>query len=388
MIQPGILVPFREDTAAGEAARTLLHITAPAAYGGLERVVSALALGQVSAGHRVNVAAVTSDNGPAAFFDELSAGGVHVHVFRVPARAYRRERRELAQLCARIRPDVVHTHGYHADIVGGAAAARMRVPRISTVHGFTGGDWRNRLYEASQRRVLRGFDAVVAVSRPIASTLATSGVEMDRLHVFPNAFADDTDPWDRAAARAFLGLAADRVHLGWVGRLSAEKGCDIAIDALAKLNDPNIELSIIGDGAERAELERRAARAGVAQQIRWHGALPRVAHLYGAFDAFVLSSRTEGTPIVLFEAIAAGVPVIATAVGGVPDVVSREEALLVRPDSPDALAWGIHETLHADRAGATARAGRASARLRTHFDVVPWLAGYDSLYRTLVTTRT
>jgi glycosyltransferase involved in cell wall biosynthesis len=106
------------------------------------------------------------------------------------------------------------------------------------------------------------------------------------------------------------------------------------------------------------------------------------AALFPAFDMFVLSSRTEGTPMALFEAMAAGVPVVATAVGGVPQVVSPAEALLVPPDDPANLAAGIREVLSNPDA-AHARACAARRRLEREFAVQPWLARYDMLYDTL-----
>ena len=99
-----------------------------------------------------------------------------------------------------------------------------------------------------------------------------------------------------------------------------------------------------------------------------------------AFDAWVLSSRTEGTPVTLFEAVAAGVPVVATRVGGVPDVVGEGEAILVPPEDPEALAAAIR-AVHASPLAAAARADRASRRVATEFAAAPWLDAYDRAYR-------
>jgi glycosyltransferase involved in cell wall biosynthesis len=228
--------------------------------------------------------------------------------------------------------------------------------------------------------VLKNFDGVVAVSNSIALRLEGSGVDDERIRVLPNAFRERAQPLSGDEARLALGLDGEHLHAGWVGRLSHEKGCDVAISALARLNDPRVVLSIIGDGPQLATLKAHALREGVAARIRWHGALPCAAHLYKAFDVFILSSRTEGTPIALFEAMSAGTPIIATAVGGVPDVVGAREALLVDSESPDALAWGINEIINVDRAAAATRATRASERLRNAYAIGPWLVGYSSIY--------
>lgn len=363
---------------------TILHMTAPARFGGLERVVQALAAGQRRAGHCVHVAAVVSNEGAEhAAFAPLVEEGVEVHALRLDGRRYLLERRLLRDLCRRIRPTVVHTHGYRSDVIGGGVARALGIPNMTTVHGFTRGGWKNRLYETLQRRAFRGFDAVVAVSRPQVAELTRAGVRAERIHLVPNAWSGRRIRWEeREAVRARLAIEPHAFHIGWVGRLGHEKGPDVLIDALPALRDLPIVVSMVGDGRMRPELEARAARAGVADRIRWHGAVDDAAPLFRAFDAFVLSSRTEGTPIVLFEAMAAGTPIIATRVGGVPDVVSTAEAVLVPPGAPAALADAIRG-LHADPAAALARATAATRRLGTDFAVDGWLARYDALYRRL-----
>jgi glycosyltransferase involved in cell wall biosynthesis len=136
---------------------------------------------------------------------------------------------------------------------------------------------------------------------------------------------------------------------------------------------------VIGDGPDVEQLRERSASLGFGARVRWHGAVPGAGGLMAAFDAFVLSSRTEGTPMVLLEAMAAGVPVVATTVGGVPDVVSGGEALLVPPEAPASLAAALR-TLLLDPAGARERAAAARARLQA-FDAGLWLDRYDAVYR-------
>jgi len=358
---------------------TILHITAPARVGGLERVVGALSVGHAQRGHSVHVAAVVPSAANAEqFLSALADKGVHTHAIIVPSRAYRRERAEVRALCRQIGPSVVHTHGYRADVVSGGVARRMGVPTVSTVHGFTGGGWRNRLYEALQVVALRRFDAVVSVSRPLASLLRDGGVPEDRIRVIRNAWSSRESPLPRELARSRLGLPADEVIVGWVGRLTNEKGADVALDALSYLDD-HIRLSFIGDGPERPALVRRAQQLGVVSRVRWHGIIDDAGSLLKAFDAFVLSSRTEGTPITLLEAMAAKVPIIATRVGGVPDVVSDADALLVSSEDASAIAVAIQNAV-TDRDAASMRAITAAQRLDAAFAVEPWLSEYERTY--------
>lgn len=363
----------------------MLHVLAPGEAGGLESVVRLLATGQQRRGHRVRVATIL-DGADAArpFRAGLEDRGVAVTPLVLPGRAYLRERSLFGKLCRELQPDIVHTHGYRPDIIDAGVARGLRVPTVTTVHGFTGGGFRNRCYEWAQQRSFRDFDAVVAVSAPLEARLAASGIHRRRLHVVPNAY--DADPVEsRAAARRSLGIPADAYIAGWVGRLTREKGADVFVEAVANSGAPaGLHAAIIGDGSERASLEAAARAQGCASRISWHGVIRNAARLYPAFDVFVLSSRTEGTPIALFEAMAAGVPIVATRVGGVPDVVTEAEALLVPSDDPAALAAAIR-AVHDDPSGAARRARAAAAVLRERFGTASWLAHYDRIYNGLVT---
>ena len=264
---------------------------------------------------------------------------------------------------------MVHTHGYRTDVIDASAARRSKLPTVTTVHGFTGvGGWRGRVYEYLQRRAFRRFDAVVAVSRPLVTLLRNAGVSADRVHMIPNAYAPG-EFIARDDARRSLGLG-DGFIAGWIGRLSQEKAPDVFVAAL-DLVDGAIAGAIIGSGREAP---RHSPRVILLGQIA------DAARMMKAFDVLVLSSRTEGTPMVLFEAMAAKVPVVATAVGGVPDVVSDNEALLVLPERPDALARAI-AAVRDDPAAARTRAAAAAKRLATEYAVGPWVDRYAAVYQ-------
>src|SRR6267143_1074250 len=257
-----------------------MHVAAPGAVGGLESVVQALAIGQSRASHRVMVPLVVEpDQELNGLLTPFQGTTVDLRVLRVPPRAYVRERALIRDLCMRFQPDVVHS--------------------------------------------LRRF-----------------GVANRRIHVIPNAWSGHV-PRDRRAARQALGLSPDEFVIGWVGRLIPVKGADVFLEALSELSDLPWSASILGDGVERRRLERVSATLRLGGRVTFHGQVDDAPNLFRAFDAVVLSSRSEGTPMALLEAIAAGVPVVATAVGGVPDVIGPGEALLVQPDQPTAVAQAI-----------------------------------------------
>jgi glycosyltransferase involved in cell wall biosynthesis len=365
-----------------------MHVVAPGPVGGLESVVRALAIGHRAAGHRVGVTAILDGPAPARggheFLDALSAAGVETFVATISERGYGRERAFVAESCTTFRAEVAHTHGHRPDIVDGPAAQRRGVPTVSTIHGFTHAGWRKPVYRFLQLRALRRADAVVAVSRPIVDILRRGGVAPERTHFIRNAYLPPAGPppLAREAARAALGLDPAAFVVGWVGRLSHEKGADVLVDALVALADPTILAAIVGTGREHDALVARAGAHGLDGRLWWAGHVPAAHRVITAFDALVLSSRSEGTPIVLFEAMAAGVPIIAAAVGGVPDVVSPAEALLVAPENPGALAEAI-ASVRRDPASAAVRAEAARARVATTFAPAPWLDAYASLYASL-----
>ncbi|MBY0401154.1 glycosyltransferase [Myxococcota bacterium] len=346
--------------------------------------MSSLTRGLVSLGHECHVLAIldVGEMRGNPFLEEIDQAGVRVTTLQLGNRAYLRERRTLVDLLRRLQPDVLHTHGYRADVQGVAAARRARVPIISTAHGFCGGGWKNRLFEHLQERTLAQADRVVAVSRPIVERLQKRGVAPERLRWIANAWEPSGPALAREEARHLLGLAPSARVIGWVGRLSHEKGGDTFVRAVAGLRSAGVVACLIGDGPERVPLERLAKKLGISDQIRFVGVVARASRVIPAFDAFCLSSRTEGTPIALLEAMSARVPVVATRVGGVPDVVGPAEGWLVEAVDPAAMADVLDEALMSTTESAR-RVEAASERLRTHFAVAPWLDRYVEIYSEL-----
>jgi glycosyltransferase involved in cell wall biosynthesis len=365
--------------------QSIIHLVTPAEVGGLESAVQVLAAGQHARGHDVRViASIGTPNAAAAWINGLRTLGVPVHPIVSSGRDYLGDWRRIRRECAAHAPDVVHTHGYRADVLGGGAARAAGCRTVTTVHGFLGGDWKNRMYERLQRRAFRHFDAVVAVSRRMGNELRDQS--LTNVHVVPNAFSSRHSIVAQDEARAALGLPADEFRIGWVGRLSPEKGADVMIHALANEAIADVQLSIVGDGADRKQLARLASSLGVDDRIAWHGVRYDAPALLRAFDALVLSSRTEGTPIVLLEAMAAGVPIVATTVGGVPDVVGSEHALLVPPNDPIAIASAV-DAIRRDSRAAQCRTWRAAQRVARDYAVGPWIDQYEQIYESAMRAR-
>ena len=365
----------------------ILHLLAPARVGGLERVVQSLAIGQHKQGHDVAVAAILdSENDAQAFLGQLEQAEVPVHRIIAPQRAYLRERRAVRSIVTAMLPQVVHSHGYRPDVIDSGMIRRMGVATVTTAHGYTGGAFRNRLYETIQRFAFRRFDAVIAVSEPLGNLLRRVGVPSERLHVIPNGFVQIVEPFDRSSARIALGLPADQFVVGWVGRMIREKGLDILVDALPGLDDIELVMCAIGTGPEQPVQEERATALRLSDRIRWPGLVADAARYFSAFDVYVISSRTEGLPISLFEAMASRIPIVTARVGGIPQAVTDEEVMLVEPERPSLIARAIR-SVYDDRAAAARRAQQARDRLLSHFGAERWLAQHDEVYAAAVKRR-
>jgi len=354
------------------------HVLAPANFGGLERVVHALSTGQQRRGHRVDVVLLLEAGVEAPLLAaQLQGTGVSIATIVTSRREYWTQLRQLREHCESVEPDVLHSHGYLPDVLSRVLMRSVPAARVSTVHGFIGGTRRARLYEWLQCRAYSRIHAV-AVSRKLATDLVRRGVSTAKVHTIPNAVPPAREPFSRDVARAHLGVSESLFSIGWVGRVSREKGLDVLLEAMKELRELPVQTTVVGDGPARRELETLAGQAHLA--VRWAGVQPDAHRLLAGFDLVVLSSRTEGTPMILLEAMAASVPIVATSVGGIPDVISAEQGVLVPPEEPAALAAAIR-SVYQDRRSAARRAEAARARLAAEFSIDAWLDKYDGVYR-------
>lgn len=383
----------RKMTRANLPERTLKNrlkiaqIVAPAPYGGLESVVAGLSAGLLDAGHEV-VLLLVLDLGVSIpeWALRLKQRGAHVEALAIPPRAYRFERRRVISLLLQHGIDVVHTHGYRTDVVDGSAAQRAGFPVVSTAHGFVRNGFRSRLYSILQIRALRRFGAVIAVSAPLRNELARAGADRSRLELIPNALIrGDTAPLRRSEAQSFLSLPSAGKTVGWVGRISAEKGPDVAIHAFALLGDPSTRLCVIGDGPLLKDMRLLAAGLGVGDRVTFAGAVADAHVYFSAFDLLLLSSHTEGTPMVALEAAAARLPIVATAVGGVPSLIGDDGGWLVPANNPQALAEALRTALR-EPTDAKQRIEILCGRLKERS--AEWVQLHSSLYQRVLRAAT
>ncbi len=301
---------------------------------------------------------------------------------RIRLRGYRglgRQISETAHIISSEGISVVHSHGYRSDIIGLLAARRAGVPIVSTLHGWTPVNRSLRIYEALDRLVLRWFDHIICVSRPLYEQMRRR-LPFNRVTFLPNAVS--TPPADGLAPRA---RSTTRKTILFVGRLSHEKGVDILLRAFAHslAGRDDTRLLILGDGPDRGENEQLARDLGIADRMEFLGFQRDVPAFYRCADLFVLPSRSEGVPLSLLEAMAAGLPLVATRVGGVPDVIlDGISGCLVPPEDPRALGAALVNTLDNPEAAA-AMAESAREVVATHYRAEPWARNIEKIYRTM-----
>jgi glycosyltransferase involved in cell wall biosynthesis len=245
--------------------------------------------------------------------------------------------------------DVVQTHGYKSHVIGFVLRLMCGTRWIAFAHGFTDDDWKIRLYNRIDLAVLRGADRVVTVSASTKALLVANGVREKKIRLIYNAIeSNDDNPGTPAEElRRRLGIRRGEQVVGVIGRLSPEKGQTVFLRALARAARvcPDVKALLIGDGQDRSMLEDYCRDHGLSGRVIFTGYRENIADYYRVLDVLVLPSLSEGLPNTVLEAMSFGIPVIATRVGGVPEIIQRDEGVLVDPGDHDALADRMAELL-------------------------------------------
>lgn len=290
--------------------------------------------------------------------------------------------RQIRALAERCQPDIIQTHMVKSHFLLRCSGLWRSHRWLAFHHGYTRVDRKMLVYNQFDRWSLRAAHRIVTVCEPFVRQLTSRGIPSSRIVVQHNSVPpfQPLDPAVVAELRASAGIEDNAVPvLLAVGRLSAEKGFSDLLEAVAAVrnNAPEFRLVIVGEGPERQRLEASVARLGLNGRVLLPGHYGRMVPWYAAASALVMPSHSEGSPNVLLEAMAAGLPVVATAVGGIPEIaVPNETALIVAPHSPKDLAQAI-STLLNDPAKAAALGNAGLARAGERFSIA-------SHYRSLV----
>jgi glycosyltransferase involved in cell wall biosynthesis len=304
----------------------------------------------------------------------------------------------LARLIREQRPQILHTHTAKAGTVGRLAAllaGSSRPPIV--VHTFHGhvlhgyfGPFKSQAFRLLERLLARMTTRLVAVSPQVRDDLVSLGVApVEKFSVVRLGIELGERVQTQvggAAARARLGIAQERFVVGWVGRMTGVKRTGDVLQSVARLRENGIDaaLLLVGDGPDRERVEQRASELGIIRHCFFLGYQEDVSGWYQAFDTLILPSANEGTPVVVIEALASGCPVVATSVGGVPDVVREGvDGFLVPAGDVEALAERL--TRLAADPELRARMGEAGRESVPGRYAVERLVGdVDELYRSLL----
>jgi glycosyltransferase involved in cell wall biosynthesis len=340
----------------------VLHIISSGGMYGAEAVILNLSRALEQGPHRSLLAAFANSANPNLQLHKAAQQqGIESHVIACQGQVDRSTIHTLRELVTRTGADVVHAHGFKADIYACLALRGRGIPLVSTCHTWYDTNPLVTFYGKLDRLVLRSYARVVAVSEEVRQRLLKAGVRDQRIRKIRNGI--DLHPFTRPISSPDAAVQPNpELIVGLVGRLAWEKGVDVLLAAAAQVipQIPAAQFVIVGEGPDQDALQRSIDELGLGNKVTLAGRRDDMPAVYASFDVMVSSSRQEGLPMAILEGMASGLPLIATAVGDVPTVV-RDGAtgLLVPSEDVEQLAAAILELLRdpAKRAqlGAAAR---------------------------------
>jgi glycosyltransferase involved in cell wall biosynthesis len=312
--------------------------------------------------------------------DVLKKRGLPHHVLSSKGRFDFKTVSELQQFIVEKKIDILHTHNYKSDMIGMLAARKFKTPLIATAHGFT--DMTNRVtfYEKFDRFILKTyFDQVVTVTESVMEEwnspkkkIIANGIDIKRF---------STDPLKRSAFRKEWNVGEHDIAIGTIGRLSKEKNQEMLLQAASILCPQNRHLRffIIGAGPEEKRLKQLTHEYNVSDRVVFTGLIEDVAPVYQGLDMFTLTSTTEGIPMTILEAFASHVPVVATKVGGMSQLITSETGLLVESNHVNDLVKKL-EKLIKDKKLGLQYAEQAFHFVQAHYSDEIMIKRYRNVY--------
>src|ERR1051326_8414105 len=269
------------------------------------------------------------------FYERARRRGISVRMVHCRGRADWRAVRQIKEYIREDAVDVIHTHGYKADLYGYFAARSAGKPIVATCHNWVGGTAALGIYNRLDRMILKRFNAIAAVSDTVSERLFKSGIPANKIKMIANGV--DVEAFERAHALPELRVSPGKV-IGVVARLDLQKGFEYLLAAVRELSAAfkDIKVVIVGEGPDRAAIEQMIERYGLQHTVILAGQQSDMPAVYASIHIFVLPSLYEELPMTLLEAMAASKPVIATRVGAIPSVIEDgKTGLLVNPRSEE-----------------------------------------------------
>jgi len=367
---------------------TVLFLISSEGYFGAENMLVTLAESLQKQACRCTVGVFSDSRSPhVEVAEQARLRGLEVELVPCAGRCDWRAVTHIRRLIAKHQADVLHPHGYKADLYAYAAARPRRMPIVATSHNWPNPLWSTRAYAVLDRWVMRSFDRIAVVSDVVAEIIRRSGVRAEKVRMIFNGI--DCERFQSAEATLRHAVVSDDETLvGFVGRFVPEKGGEILLRAARMVlrEHPQTRFALVGDGPSRAEWEQLAVELGIRRQVLFTGVRQDMPGVYASLDLFVLPSVCEAMPMCLLEAMAAGKAVIASRVGAVPKLIDEHTGVLLNPGNTEALAGAIRALLRNPEQ--RSRFGQnASERVRQRFSSEAMAAQYRSLYREVTDQR-
>jgi glycosyltransferase involved in cell wall biosynthesis len=289
---------------------------------------------------------------------------------------------QLSRILKKHHPDIIHTHGYKTNVLGFLVAKLFKIPIVTTVHGLHSG--RNKPMIWASLKLLRHFNRIIAVSDQIKGELRTQKVPPKKMITVRNVPPIKTQENSTKAStfREEIGIPRNAKLIGFVGRLEPIKGCSQFIRTIPRVtkSNPDSFFVVVGDGPERNSLESLARQLRIENRVCFCGFRDDPMNVFQSLDLYVLSSLSEGIPVAMLEAMSHGVPVIATRVGGIPEVIKdRVNGILVPPQNPMYLVESILESLNNPNEAAK-RALEAKKTIINKYSIEKWVEKIQNIY--------
>jgi len=366
--------------------RKVLQIISSLGVGGAETMILELSKGLdfLRVDNHIGVLSYTK-NPQIELPKAAQQNNLSVQVFNCRGRIDVRTMRDIKRFIRQHDIQIIQTHGYKANFYALLCSDAKKTIRIATCHPWTetGVSLKARFYTKLDKAWLNRFDKIVAISDAVKEEISQIGISNSKVTVIDNGIDVHrfNGPFTKESARKKFGLPANKFVVGTIGRMIEEKGHDIFLKAARSLvqRNSNLLFVIVGDGPLMNQLAKQRSQLGIEKHVLLLGRRTEIPELLKTFDLFVLSSLSEGLPMVILEAMAAQKPIIATRVGAIPRVIQDgDSGLLIEPNAAD-LQKAILELL-GDRAKADRLAQLARERIIKHFSSKSMAEKYLQLY--------
>jgi glycosyltransferase involved in cell wall biosynthesis len=340
----------------------ILHIISSGGMYGAEAVILNMSRTLNEGSHSSMLGVFANSANPNLQLHEAAVReGIESHLISCKGQIDRTVIASIRQLASQTKADVVHAHGYKADIYAYFALRRTGTPLISTCHTWYDNNPLVTLYGKADRLILRNYAGVVAVSAEVKQRLLKAGVGGDKIHLVRNGI--DLRPFDNATPSLRNSLPINNPPVvGLIGRLAIEKGVDIFLRAAAQVlaELPSTKFVVVGEGPDREKLESLIDKLEIRDSVSMLGRRDDMASVYASLDIMVSASRQEGLPMAILEGMAGRLPLIATSVGEVPTVVlDGRTGVLLPPNNTVLLTSAIvallRDPVQRERLGTAAR---------------------------------